>query len=177
MALAYALAPEGVRRTAGKNCARVNSVEREHAGIPSAGNDADLTCLFRSRIYIREMLRNMSVCVKAVDDIVKGCVLGSLYGQVCRAAAAKDQYIHRNFLLDQRILAVYFDAGCLDRKTRGITACKDTDQLHIRIVADRLLNASAKVSVTENSYSNSHVCFLRLYFVYNYSFRNRKFLL
>ena len=113
------------------------------------------------------MLRNMGVCVKAVDDIVKGCVLGSLHRQIGCAAAAKDQYVHRNFLLDQSVLAVHLHAGRLDRKPRGITACKDADQLHVGIVADCLLNASAEVTITENSYSNSHVVFLRLYFVYN----------
>ena len=37
------------------------------------------------------------------------------------------------------------------------------DEFHIGVAADRLLNASAKVSVTENSYSDCHVIVLHIF--------------
>ena len=163
MALADAFAPECVRCSSGKHSARIYSVQREHAGIPAAGNDADLAGLFRSRVHIREVLRNVCVCIKTVDYIVKSCVFGTLDRQVRCAAAAEDQHVHRNFLLHKGVFPVNFDAGGLDLKSRGIAAGKHADEFHIGVAADRLLNASAKVSVTENSYSDCHVIVLHIF--------------
>ncbi len=97
VALAYALAPEGVVLAAGENGVAQHTVEGEETRIPADGDDAHLPCLLRCLIDILKVLGDPGVGVEAVDHIEEGGVLRGHLGKVGRAAAAEDEDV--NFVL------------------------------------------------------------------------------
>ena len=93
MSLAYALAPESIVLAVRKDGVGIQSVEGEHSRIPAHGDDADFTAFFGCRVYIRVMLRDPRVSIKAVDHIEHTGKLWCLLRKVCRASAAKDENV------------------------------------------------------------------------------------
>ena len=160
MALAYALAPEGVVLALGQDAVHVQAVQGEHAGIPAAGDQADMTALLRSRIHVGEMSRDICVCVEAVHNIEQFRVFGGLDGKVSRAAAADHQDIDLVLHVRRRVLGKnrYTCRADLDRS--GIAARKDGRQLQIIVLHDGAFNALGQVSVSEDSDLNAHFLLL-----------------
>ena len=151
--LADTLAPERVIFAVRQNRLTIEAVQREHTRVPTDGNHAEVAALLAGRVYIRKMLRNLRVRVKAVDDIKILCKLCGLLRQVVRAAAAQDHdvnLIRHVFCLLHRINR---HAG-LRLHTVRAAACENAHKLHIFRVGKRTFHAAAKISVSGNADSN-----------------------
>ncbi len=153
MALAHALAPEGVGVAARKNGFRKDSVDGEQTGIPAAGNDGGRSGCLRSRIDVREVFRDPCMGIEAVDHIEDGCNFGRLVRKIRSAAAAEDDHIH--FILPCCHVAHGYDGHAAFR-LHGfrISSRKDTDKLHVIRSGNRRLCAFAQISVTCNCCSD-----------------------
>ena len=120
--------------------------------IPTAPK-AEVAALLAGRVYVRKMLRDLRVRVKAVDDIKILCKLCGLLRQVVRAAAAQNHdvnLIRHVFCLLHRINR---HAG-LRLHTVRAAACENAHKLHIFRVGKRTFHAAAKISVSGNADSN-----------------------
>ena len=67
--LGYALAPESIVSAVGKDAAAVKTVDREHAGIPAAGDEGCVIRAGSSLINVCKVFRDLSVCIEAVDYV------------------------------------------------------------------------------------------------------------
>ena len=97
---------------------------------------------------------DLGVRVKAVDDIVKGGVLGALHRQVRGAAAAEDHDVDPVCPLFCLIHSHHGDAGGADGQRRRVTAGEDCLQAHIGILADGALDAPGQITIANDTNVN-----------------------
>lgn len=97
MALADALAPEGVIRAVRQDGLGVQPVQGEESRIPAHRNDGHFSALFRGGIHRREMLGDLRMGVKAVDYMIALCKAGRLLWQIGGAAAAQNHHVNGVF--------------------------------------------------------------------------------
>ena len=145
--LADALAPERIRLAAGQDRVGVDAVEREHARIPSGGDDADLARFFGGGVNVGEMLGDARVGVEAVDHVVQRGKLRGHFGQVGRGTAADHQHVDRLLTRFKLRDGAHGHAGRVDGQAPGSAAGVNGDQLRIGIHFNGCLNASAEIAV------------------------------
>ncbi len=148
MPLAYTLAPECIIASSWKDSICVHTVQGEHTRIPAYRNDPYMAIFSCSLIYCRKMLRNLLMCIKAVDHIKPLCIFRCLYRKVCSTASADDQHINLIFHFFGIIYRINFGSFCKNGHILRITACKYCHKLHIRIMFNGTLYSTAKISIT-----------------------------
>ena len=77
VALADALAPEGIVRTVWQDAVAQQTLQAEHTGVPADADKCHMACLFRSLIAGGKMLGDSGMGIKTVHHIK---VLGILRG-------------------------------------------------------------------------------------------------
>ena len=144
--LTDAAAPECVVPALGEDDGGVEPVQREHARVPAAGDQCDVTALFRGGVDIREMFRDAGVGVEAVYDIEASGERRRYLRQVGGAAAAEDQHVD--------LIPITVDVRrSADRRAGlrfnvcGIAAREYANQLRVGVLRDGALNAAPDVSV------------------------------
>ena len=147
MPLAHALSPECIVFPVRKDGVCIQPVEREHSRIPAHRNNADLTCFFRSRVYIRIMLRNLCVGVKTVNNIEHTRILRCLFRKIRGTAATKDQHINFIFPFSGFICSAYRYSVCQYCYIGRISPGKYCSKLHVRILFYGTLNPTSKISI------------------------------
>ena len=147
MSLTYTFAPECIVFSIRKDRVGIQTVQGEHSRIPANRDDPDFAAFFCSCVYIRIVLRNPCVGVKAVDHIEKFCILRRLLRKIGCASAAEDHDIDLVFPLSRVCNTAYRNAFCLYLYSRRVTACEDCGKLHIRILLYRALHASPEISI------------------------------
>ena len=170
MALADALSPEGVVPAFGQNAVHIQAVQREHPWIPAAGDQTDLTALFRRSVDISEMDRNIGMGIEAVHHIEHLGIFRCLDGKVGGAAAADHKDVYTVLHVSRSILGENRNTGCTNADRSRIPAGKYCRQLQIVVLHDRALNTLCKISITEDSDSDTHSFFLLILITSN----NRK---
>ena len=93
MSLGDASSPEGIVLAVRKHRVRIQTRDREHARIPSAGDHADLAGTGCSRVDSSKMSRNVGVCIKTVYNIEHRSILRRLDREISSAAATEHQHI------------------------------------------------------------------------------------
>jgi len=150
MSLAYALTPEGIIVTVGEDAVAEKPLEAEHAGIPAGRDQGDMAARAGAFVTVFEMLGNLAVIIKAIYD---GKVLGegrTLDGKIGGTAAAEDQHVDV-VAVGQQVVDVIDRNGGTERFQRGrIAAGEKGDLLHVGILAERQLNAAAKIAVADD---------------------------
>ena len=148
MALAHPFAPESIVLAIGEDGVGIHTVKGKHPRIPSYGNDPHMSALRGSLVYCIEMLRYLSVGIKAVHYIKPLRIFRSLLRQICSASAAQDQHI--NFILPvlQFVYMVHPCCFCKDLNVFRISSGKHPCQLQIRIMLDSAFHSSSKVAVS-----------------------------
>ncbi len=163
MALADALAPEGIVLALGQDGGGIQPVHREQTRIPAHRDERNVTAFGCRPIHRREMGRNRRMGIERVNHVeVTGNSRGHL-GQIRGAAAAENHYI--NLILPCRHVL-----QGQNRHVRGhnlhsgrIPAGENRSQSHIRILADGALHAPGQVAVTNDSdiYHRIHILIKR----------------
>ncbi len=158
MALAHALAPEGVIAAAGEDRVGIQSLQREHAGIPAGGNHRYLAALLRGGIHGSKVLGNAGMGVKRIDDVKEPGIGRGLLRQIGGAAAAEHEHVQFVFVLLN--LADAHHPGAAGVNRGGVASREHCDKFHILRGIDRNLYAAAQIAVTENSDFQSHDAYL-----------------
>ena len=159
MALAHALAPEGIARALREDCVGIETVEREETRIPAAGDQGGATAGFRGGVHGGKMLRDSGVRVEAVHHVKQGGAAGRLLGEIRRAAAAEDQHVQLILPLREIVRRMHAHTGRKHGDGGRITAGKHSVQLHVRILPDGALHAASQVAISQNTNSNCHILF------------------
>ena len=164
VALAEALAPEGVGGAFGQQRLADDAVDGEHAGVPAGGDERGLVVGTRRRVDGGEVFGDAGVGVEAVDGVEQCGQLRALLGQVLLGAAAQDQHVDLPGVAGQRVHAVHRHAGGERLQLRGRAAGVDADELHVGAAGDGGLDAAAQVAVAGNGDANGRChgeCWLR----------------
>ena len=148
VSLTYALAPESIGCAAGQNALCVNSVEREHTGVPTAADKRELAVFFSGFVYIGKMLRDVCVRIETVDYVEILCNSGSLYGQIRSRTAAEYEYVYIVFVFCDIVGFIYLYTLGERLNTLGISSRKYCRQSGIGIVCDCALYSLAEIAVT-----------------------------
>ena len=151
MSLADAGSPECIIPAAGKDRMRIETVQREHARVPSAGDETDLPAGLRGHVDCAEVLRNIRVCIERIDDIVQRGIFRGHLRKICCAPAADDKDIDIFLSVRERVNMLHRSTGRADLKSCRVSSCIDCDKLHVFIFIDGSFHASPKVAVTENT--------------------------
>lgn len=141
MALADALAPEGVGLSLRENGPGVDPVQGKQAGVPAGGDDRRFSGGPGGGVHIGEVLRDAGVGVKAVHHVEQGGQPGGLLRQVGGAAAAEDHHIDGVNQFFRLIHGVNGYVWGADLDTLGSAAGQDGGQLHIRVLTGGGLHA------------------------------------
>ena len=88
MALADPLAPEGVVLALRQYRTGVQAVQREHAGVPTAGDHSHMAAFLGAGIHSGKMLGNLCVGIKTINDIKHFCIFRCLFGKIGSTSAA-----------------------------------------------------------------------------------------
>ena len=97
--------------------------------------------------------------VKAVDNIKQLGVLGGLFGQIGRAAAADHQHVNFVFHRFRHVGVQHLSGLGCNFEGGGIAAGKYRAQFHIRILRNRCFNAAAEVAVAKNANFDGHIVY------------------
>ena len=136
MALAQALAPEGVGIALRQQGFAHDAVDGEHAGIPACGNQGCGFARLRGRIHGGEVFRNAGMGVKAIDQIECSRQGMLLYSQIIFGAAAEDEDIQLALLRVQSRHFEYRRAGVQGLNLCRWAAAEYTSDLHIGVLRD-----------------------------------------
>ncbi len=109
----------------------IKSLEREHSGIPSCGDEGYLVSALGSLVDCLEVLGDLSVCIETVDNVVKSCVLGCCYGKIRSGTAAVDHDIEVSSLVLEIVNGVDGNACCSDLKGSRVASCEYALELHV----------------------------------------------
>ena len=151
MSLGNAAAPERVVRALRQDAVGVQAVQREQARVPTAGDERAGTGVTSSRVNVREMRRDVGMRVERVHHVVQRRVLRRLLGQVGGAAAAQDEHV------DVLVAGLKVGHGTNghalggDAHACGVAARVHRCELHVVVLANGQLNATSKVSVSQNA--------------------------
>ena len=147
MALADALAPEGIITAARQDGIGIESVKGEHARIPANGYNSHMTAFLCSLVHCLKMPGDIGVGVKAVYYIEMRCHFRGLSGKVRGASSAK--YHHVNLVLHGQNILCPANLGPLSQYAEAvrIPPGEHCFQLHVGIVLNGTLHTPSKVSV------------------------------
>ena len=154
--LAHALAPECISLAFGQDRLGIKAVDREHTGIPTAGDNGNVAALARGCIHVCKMLGDLCVCIKAINNREVLGNHGGLIGKIGGTAATEDHHINfANHILN---IINMINSSCLRKNFDGFgrAARKDGNQIHIRVLCDGTFHTATEISVTNNSYANAH---------------------
>ena len=156
VSLADAPAPEGVNLAVRKDRIAVDPRQRKQARIPAAGDQREMAGFLCGAVYVFEVLRDVRVRVKAVDDVEILHIFRRLLRQVSGASAADDEHV--DLVAPLRRFRRGDDLHVRRRlHGRGIPPRENCRKLQIVIARDRRLDPSAQVTVTHNADSNTHL--------------------
>ena len=147
VSLADAGSPESVAFAFGKACLRKDARKREHAGIPSCGNDRGMTGGLCGIVNVRDVLGDPRVRVETVHDIEMLDDPGRHDGKVRRAAAADDDDIKLPLIFCDALHGEDGNVRRHDGNGSGITPREHGAKLHVRVLPDGGLDASAEIAV------------------------------
>ena len=148
MSLTYALAPECIILSIGKDCIRIQSVQRKHSRVPAYRNDSNMSALRGCLVYICKMLRYPRMGIKAVYNVEPLCIFRSLLWKICSTSSTENQNIYLVFHFFCFIYMVNSCCLCKDFDSCRITACKNCYKFKIRIMFDRTFYTSSKITIT-----------------------------
>ena len=151
VSLGHAAAPERVVRALRQDAVGVQAVQREQARVPAAGDERARAGFAGRRVDVREMRGDVGVRVERVYHVVQRRVLRRLLGKVGGAAAAQDEHVD--------VLVAGFQVGhgtnghALggDAHACGVATRVHRRELHVVVLANSKLNATSKVSVSQNA--------------------------
>ena len=109
-----------------------------------------------------EMSRDIGMCVEAVHYIVQSRVLRRHLGKIRGASAADHQNVNLVCHLLKIVRMTDFNAFTGDPDSLRVTSCKYSGKFLVGIHINCLLDPFAKVAVTKDANSNTHVPFLLL---------------
>ena len=160
VSLAYTLAPECIILSVCKDCICIETVQWEHSRIPAYWNNTDMTAFFCSYIYWIKMLRNSCMCIKAVNYIKHLRIFRCLFRKICCASTTDDKNVNLIFHFLSITNRIY--CCCLCKNLNGFrsTTCKYSHKFQIRIMFDCALYTTAKITVAQNTNTNTHYNFL-----------------
>ena len=124
VSLADPFSPECISASLYQDRLCIQTIQREHSRIPAYWDNTYILSFFCCFIYICKILRDLSMCIKAVNGIEWCCYLRSDYRKVCCWSAAEDHYIDIIFHSFHIIKVLYFCPFCLDLYTCRISSCK-----------------------------------------------------
>ena len=156
MALAHALAPEGVVLALGQNGRGIETVDGEQAGVPAQGDHGHVAALLGGGVHGGEVGRDVGMGVKAVDDVE---LLGQGRGhggQVCGGAAAENQNVHLVLPAEDVVQRRHGDAGGADGQGSRVAAGEHHSQFHVRVLGDGALHAPGQIAIANNA-DSSHM--------------------
>ena len=156
MALADALAPEGIGLTVRKNGLCVDTVQGKQSRIPTHGNDSHSVSFFAGLVHIGKMLRDSCVGIKAVDNVEVLCQLRCLYRKISCASAAENQHIDLIFVRSRLGDRINLYALCLNLHGFRVSSGKYSHKLCIRILSNGKFYAAAEITITCNTNSCLH---------------------
>ncbi len=151
MSLADALSPECIGTSLRQDRLRIQTVQGEHARIPSHGNDADMPSFLCRFIHISEILRYPCMSIEAVNGVEIRRNLRTHLRQVRSRTAAKHQHIdlilHRKHIVHM----LHYRSIRMNLHARRIPPGEDRLKLHILVPGNRKLHAAPDISISYNS--------------------------
>ena len=159
MALADALAPEGIAFALGQHRRGVRPVQREQARIPAHRDNAQGADGAGGRVHGGKVFGDPGVGIEAVDHREPLGKVRGLCGEVGGAAAAQDQHVDCVFHGLGLFGGQNVCAGGQGMNPGGVTAGKDGGKLHVRVLAHRALHPAAQVAVTHDANADTHSYF------------------
>ena len=156
MALAYALAPEGIVLALGQNGRGIETVDREQARVPAQGDHSHMAAGLGGSVHGGEVGRDVGMGVKAVDDMK---LLGQGRGhggQVRGGAAAENQNVHLVLPAEDVVQRCHGDAGGADGQGSRVAAGKYHSQIHVCVLGDGAFHAPGQIAIANNA-DSSHM--------------------
>ena len=159
MSLTHAPAPEGIGLTLGKYGRCIDPAQRKQTRIPACGDQRNVSIRFRRLIHCLEVCGNMSMMIKAVDDIKISRKCRCHFRKICRRTAADHHDVDIIFIVQNGLSLINRDP-CAGRHVAWISPCKNANDIHIWILLCCCFYSSSEITISVNCYIHSCLLFI-----------------